>query len=76
MAKTYIGLHPNDLNRTDYGQVVLYVEGQPVAFFSGSGDVTISGSLYADNIPGNFLTQVSWSQILQKPELYSSSAQI
>jgi len=76
MAKTYIGLHPNDLNRTDYGQVVLYVEGQPVAYFSGSGDVTISGSLYADNIPGNFLTQVSWSQILQKPELYSSSAQI
>ena len=76
MAKTYIGLHPNDLNRTDYGEVVLYVEGQPVAFFSGSGDVTISGSLYADNIPGNFLTQVSWSQILQKPELYSSSAQI
>lgn len=76
MAKTYIGLHPNDLNRTDYGEVVLYVEGQPVAFFSGSGDVTISGSLYADNIPGNFLTQVSWSQILQKPELYSSSVQI
>lgn len=75
MAK-YVGLDPNNLNHTNYGRVVLYVEGQPVAFFSGSGDVTISGSIFADNIPGNFLTEVSWSQILQKPELYSSSIQI
>ena len=50
MAKTYIGLHPNDLNRTDYGEIVLYVEGVPVAFFSGSGDVTISGSLAIEGI--------------------------
>jgi len=75
MAK-YVGLDPNNLNHTGYGQVVLYIEGQPVAFFTGSGDLTISGSIFADNIPGNFLTEVSWSQILQKPELYSSSIQI
>lgn len=50
MARTYIGLHPNDLNRTEYGEIVLYVEGQPVAFFSGSGDVTISGSLAIEGI--------------------------
>lgn len=48
--KTYIGLHPNNLNRTEYGQVVLYVEGEPVAFFSGSGDVVISGSLAIEGI--------------------------
>lgn len=49
-SKTYIGLHPNNLNRTEYGQVVLYVEGEPVAFFSGSGDVVISGSLAIEGI--------------------------
>jgi hypothetical protein len=48
--KTYIGLHPNNLNRTEYGQVVLYVEGEPVAFFSGSQDVIISGSLAIEGI--------------------------
>lgn len=48
--QTYIGLHPNNLNRTNYGEVVLYVEGVPVAFFSGSGDVTISGSLAIEGI--------------------------
>ena len=43
--KTYIGLHPNNLNRTKYGEITLYVEGEPAAFFSGSSNVTFSGSL-------------------------------
>ena len=45
MANKYIGLHPNDLNRTKYGEIVLYIEGEPAAFFSSSGDFIISGSL-------------------------------
>ena len=45
MNNKYIGIHSNDLNRTRYGEIVLYVEGQPVGFFSSSGDFVISGSL-------------------------------
>ena len=45
MTNKYIGIHSNDLNRTRYGEIVLYVEGQPVGFFSSSGDFVISGSL-------------------------------
>jgi hypothetical protein len=50
MSKTYIGLHPNNLNRTEYGKIVLYVEGVPVATFEDDGNVTITGDLAINGI--------------------------
>ena len=47
---TYIGINPNSLVRTESGELSLYVNGAPVAFFSSSADVVFSGSLGIDGV--------------------------
>lgn len=47
---TYIGFNPNGLVLTDSGELTLFSDGNPVAFFSSSADVVFSGSLGIDGI--------------------------
>jgi len=47
---TYIGINPNSLVRTESGELSLYVNGAPVAFFSSSADIVFSGSLGIDGV--------------------------
>lgn len=49
-SNTYIGIDPNSLVRTETGELSLYVDGAPVAFFSSSADVVFSGSLGIEGV--------------------------
>ena len=49
-SNTYIGIDPNGLVRSTSGELTLFADGSPVAFFSSSANVVFSGSLGIEGV--------------------------